>query len=297
MPLYSATAVVKDYKVYVAGASGPQKEAKNRVFVYDISTDCWSTLPDPDVNLAVHEVIGGKLTLVGGRQTSDNKCSKRLLSFNESTYKWTAHFPDMLEPRSRCSVVIHNSSVIVAGGIGTNNKCLTSIEVMSITEPCWKQVATHLPFGMWNMSATICNDEIFIIGFAHYKLRYGKAYKLAVSNIVNSPYAKVCEWEELHIPSSSATTTIVPYTSPPMIVGGSNTSGNFDSTADINIYNCTTGTWSVVGKLTTSRAYSIVAAVDDNAIIVIGGCSKAKNFDKCNESSMTTVEIGQAVAI
>ena len=59
------------------------------------------------------------------------------------------------------------------------------------------------------------------------------------------------------------------------------------------------GTWSVVGELTTQRAYSIVAAVDDNAIIVIGGCSKSKKFDECSASSMrlTTVEIRQVVAV
>ena len=299
VPLYSATAVVKNYKAYVAGFSGPRKEARYKVYVYDIYTDHWSHLPNPDVNLATHEIIGRMLTLVGGRQNSDNKWSKRLLSFDESSGSWIRYFPDMLVARSRCSVVIHKSNVIVAGGTTTNNECLSSIEVMNVTDHklFWKKVATHLPFPMWNMSATICNDEMFIIGCAHYKWRYGKAYKLAVSSIVNSLFVEVCSWKELYMPSTAATTTIVPYSSPPMIVGGSKTSGSFDSITDIHVYNAATRTWEVVGKLNTGRAYSVVAAVDKKAIIVIGGCSRAKSFDECTASSMKTVEIGQVVAI
>ena len=297
MPLYAATAVVKDYKVYIAGSSGRHEETKRKVFEYDISENRWSTLPDPGVNLAAHEVIDGMLTLVGGRHNLDNKCSKQLFSFDESTRSWIKKFPDMSQPRNRCSVVIYNNNVIVAGGTSTNNNCLNSIEVMCIThcdhyhKLCWREVATRLPFRMWNMSTTICDNDMFIIGCAHYNFRYGKAYKLAVSNILNSPFAEV--WKELHLPSSATTTTVVPYTFPPVIVGGN--SSNFNSIADVSIYDIATDTWSVVGKLKTGRAYPTVAAVDDKAIIVIGGCSKVKNFDKCSTSSLKTVEIGQVV--
>ena len=132
---------------------------------------------------------------------------------------------------------------------------------------------------------------MFIMGCAYYNFWYGKAYKLAVSNILNSPFAEI--WKELHLSSSATTTIVVPYTFPPVIVGGN--SSNFNSIADVSIYDTATDTWSVVDKLKTGRAYPIVAAVDDKAIIVIGGCSKVKNFDKSSTSSLKTVEIGQVV--
>ena len=134
MPLYSATAVVKDYKAYIAGSSGPDEEAKYKVFVYDISENSWSTLPDLTVILAVHEIIEGRLTLVVGQKSSTNERSKQLFSFNETSRSWVSHFPDMLKPRNRCSVVTHGNSVIVAGGTNTGDVCLSSIKVMSITE-------------------------------------------------------------------------------------------------------------------------------------------------------------------
>jgi len=291
MPLYSATAVVKAYKVYIAGCSGPDDDAKYKVFVYDISENTWSALPDPNVLLAVHEIIGGWLTLVGGRHCSTNERSKRLFSYNEARRSWINHFPDMLKPRNRCSVVIHDDSAIVAGGTTTGDVCLDSIEVMSISELRWREVATHLPFTMWNMSTTICNNEMYIIGYAGSdNMRYQAAYKLAVSDIENSISPKV--WKKLHSPPR-ARTTVVPYSYTPLIIGGND--NNFNSVVDVSVYNVSIDSWSLVGMLKTPRAYSIVAAVDDNAIIVIGGCHEAKNLTTCKASAIKLVEIGQAV--
>ena len=291
LPLYSATAVVKDYKAYVAGSSGPDEEAKYKVFVYDVADNSWSTLPDAGVLLAVHEIIGGRLTLVGGRESSDNGRSKRLLSYNESTQSWVSCFPDMLKPRNRCSVLTHGNSVIVAGGTTSGDACLSSIEVMSLTELRWREVATHLPFTMWNMSTTICNNEMYIIGYAGSdNMRYQAAYKLAISDIENSTSAR--NWKKLHSPPR-ARTAVVPYTFPPMIIGGNESS--FSSVVDASVYNVDNDTWNLVDMLKTPRAYCIVAAVDDNAIIVIGGCHKAQNLTTCKATAIKTVEIGQAV--
>ena len=89
-------------------------------------------------------------------------------------------------------MVTHGNSVIVAGGTTTDDTCLSSIEVMSINELRWREMATQLPFTMWNMSTTICNNYMYIIGYARSDNMYCQiAYKLAVSDIENSATAKV----------------------------------------------------------------------------------------------------------
>ena len=80
---------------------------------------------------------------------------------------------------------------------------------------------------------------------------------------------------------------------PPLIVGGND--NTFNGVVDVSIYNVATDTWNLVDRLKTARAYSIVAAVDDNAIIVIGGCHEARNLTTCKASAIKTVEIRQAV--
>ena len=287
-PIYSATAVVHNYKVYVAGCSGSDEDVHYKVFMYDIAKNQWSTLPDPKQSLAVHEIIGGLLTLVGGQDRNTDEVSKSLSSYDESSQNWMNYFPDMLIARSRCSVVKYGDYVIVAGG-DTEEECVSTIEVMSIIEKRWREVATRLPCPMWNMSTTICNNEMFIIGFAgDDNMRHVSSYKLSVNEIINSTTAR--SWSTLQSPSR-ARTTVVPYFNQPLIVGGSDTI--FNAVADISM--CIMGSWILVDTLKTSRAYSIVAAVDDNAIIVIGGCQKAKNRTACLGSAMATVEIGQAV--
>ena len=101
-------------------------------------------------------------------------------------------------------------------------------------------------------------------------MHYQIAYKLAFSDIENSSTTKV--WKKLYSPPR-ARTTILPYAFPPLIVGDND--NNFNGVVDVSIYNVTTDTWSLVDMLKMARAYSIVAAVDDNAVIVIGGYHEA----------------------
>jgi len=238
----------------------------------------------------VHGIIGDRFTLVGGQDCDTDEVSKSLSSYDESSQTWIKHFPDMLNPRNRCSVVKYASDVIVAGGTN-NDECLSSIEVMNITEMRWIEVATRLPCPMWNMSTTICNNEMYIVGYAgEDNMRHKGVYKLSASKIVSSNTAN--SWKPLPLPRR-ARTTVVPYSNPLLIIGGND--ALFDSVADIYMYNVESQTWTLVDSLKTPRAYTIVATIDDNTIIVIGGCHKAKNRTACMESAIATVEIGQAV--
>ena len=171
MPLYSATAVFKDYKAYIVHTGGPDKVAKFQVFVMIF-------LSGQSMLLAVHEITGGRLTLVGGSETT-NKHSKRLFSFIETNGLWASHFPDMPKPHNRCSVVTHSNNVIIAGGTIIGDACSSSIEVMSITELSWREVASQLLLMLCNMLTIVCNiyNGMYIIGYAgsdnmHYQVAY-----------------------------------------------------------------------------------------------------------------------------
>ena len=50
--------------------------------------------------------------------------------------------------------------------------------------------------------------------------------------------------------------------------------------------------WWSVGSLSSARHLVAIAAVDDNAIVVIGGCTKGK--PERHSSSLTVVELGEA---
>ena len=78
-----------------------------------------------------------------------------------------------------------------------------------------------------------------------------------------------------------------------MVVGGEDTTGTI-STADIKMYENSNKSWKKIGSLTAARSRAIVAAVYNNAIITIGGCTKADTMANARSSSLTVVELGQA---
>ena len=76
-----------------------------------------------------------------------------------------------------------------------------------------------------------------------------------------------------------------------MVVGGNDTTGT--PTADIKMYDNSNKSWKKVGSLSSARCSVGVAAVYNNAIITIGGCTKADTVANAKSSSLTVVELGQ----
>ena len=71
-------------------------------------------------------------------------------------------------------------------------------------------------------------------------------------------------------------TLLIPNSCPVVVLGGSN--ANWTSpTTDIKIYDSSNNVWENTQSLLTSgRAMAAVAAVNDNAIFVIGWCTNGK---------------------
>ena len=78
-----------------------------------------------------------------------------------------------------------------------------------------------------------------------------------------------------------------------MVVGGEDTTAT-TLTADIKMYDNSNKSWKKIGSLSSARSRVAVAAVYNNAIVVIGGCTKANTLANAKSSSLTVVELGQA---
>jgi len=72
-----------------------------------------------------------------------------------------------------------------------------------------------------------------------------------------------------------------------VVVGG-------EGTADIKMYDNSNRSWKKIGSLSSARSRVAIAAVYNNGIIVIGGCTKGGSVAICKSSSLTVVELGQA---
>ena len=131
---------------------------------------------------------------------------------------------------------------------------------------------------------------------------------ISMSGGCKIPVADITSPVEQHITWTNITTisrfdvALVPNSSPPIVIGGHMMRSSQDANKDpklrkdttankIEMYDDSSKRWKKIDSLSFARTATGVAAVGNNAIVVIGGCTDANNFSL---SAVTTVELGQA---
>ena len=300
VPLYASYAAIQHHKIYVTVGISPVNNAYDQVYEYNINTDQWGQLPPSGQYCGIPHIIGGRLAIIGGCLSATKKRTNKVSTFDEDSQTWTSYYPDLLSVRSKPGVVSHLEHVIVAGGDKGNyaDERVTQddIEVLNwIENSHWRKVSIKLPVPMYSFTPTISDDHLLIVGYSYTNGVNKNAYKIPVANITASidqqhnsdPPTK---WTELTAADHWAT-ALVPSSSPPVVVGGKNTTGTIP-TADIKMNS--NKSWKKIGSLSSARCRVAVAAVYNNAIVVIGGCTNGDNLANAKSSSLTVVELGQA---
>ena len=304
-PLSGAYVAVQHHKIYVTGNS-PVEDAKHQVYVYDINTDQWGQLPPSGHYYGIPHIIGGKLVIIGGRLSATKKRTNKVSTFDEDSQSWTSYYPDLLSVRSKPGVVSHQEHVIVSGGVRSTSEdddtdiTQDNIEVLNWIENLhWRKVSIKLPVPMWGFTPTIISDDhLLIVGYRIANMKKDKsAYKIPVANITASGDKQhnsdtPTKWTELTA-TDHWKAALVPSSSPPVVVGGQDTTDTI-GTADIKMYDNSNKSWKKIGSLSSARSSVAVAAVYNNAIIIIGGCTKEGSMANAKSSSVTVVELGQA---
>ena len=296
-PLFDAYVTVQHHKIYATGNSSVEN-AEHQVYVYDINTDQWGQLPPSGHYYGIPHIIGRKLVIIGGRLSATKKMTNKVSTFDEDSLIWTSYYPDLLSVRSRPGVVSHLEHVIVAGGGLDDDTDHDDFEIFNwIENSHWRKVSIKLPVPMYGFTPTISDDHLLIVGYSGDNIRDKSAYKIPVANITASIDQQhnsdtPTKWSK----STSAdhwNTALVPSSSPPVVVGGQHKTGTI-STADIKMYDNSNKSWKKIGSLSSARSRVAVAAVYNNAIIIIGGCTKGDTQTNTESSSVMVVELGQA---
>jgi len=304
-PMYYPYVAVQDKKVYVAGGDSPDDDTEHQVYVYDVNTDHWGQLPPSGHYYGIPHIIGGKLVIIGGRLSATKKMTNKVSTFDETSQTWTSYYPDLLSVRSKPGVVTHLKHVIVAGGgIIVNNAIVIydDIEVLNWVENShWRKVSISLPVPMYGFTPIIADDHYIIVGYyggggVDTNVNNG-AYKVPVDDITRSgDQQKTSDTPTKWITMTPAThqcTALVPSSSSPVVVvGGNDLSGS--TTSDIKMYDDSNKSWRKIASLPSARTTVAIATINNNAIIVIGGCTKGGSKDIHKSSSLTVVESGQA---
>jgi len=289
--MYGASVVVDDNYVYATAGSAPEDETKNNVYCYDVITDQWNTLPPPGHHCGILCIVDNKLSIFGG----DSPFTSKVSTYNRDTNTWNSYYPNMIQKRFQPGVVTHCNHVIVMGGEYKPAKYHDNIEIMNWRQQSpWREVSTELPVPMWAIKPTIAGEHLLIVGYDHAGGRDKRTYQLPVASITplsSSSDQVASQWEELS-PAPHYDTVTVPYSNPPLIIGG-DVKGV--PTSDISLYDTSKKSWIPVDTLTTARSCVGVATINSNTIIVIGGCTDIHGVSRSMSSSLPILEIGHFV--
>uniref|UniRef100_A0A3B4AKL9 BTB domain-containing protein n=1 Tax=Periophthalmus magnuspinnatus TaxID=409849 RepID=A0A3B4AKL9_9GOBI len=118
----------------IAGKDLQTNESLDTVMCYDVE---WSETKKLPLKIHGHSVVShkGLVYCIGGK-TDDNKALNKMFAYNHKQSEWK-ELAGMKTPRSMFAAVIHNGSIVVAGGV--NEDGLTSTcEAYNFTSNKWE---------------------------------------------------------------------------------------------------------------------------------------------------------------
>ena len=291
--MYWAYAVIIGMMVYVAGGNTYNGDAVEHVYRFDIENNKWdNNLPPLNCHHCVPVVLEGKLSVIGGRESRSRLISNKVNTYNEDSNQWVAIYPDMNQPRYRPAVVTNKIHVIVLGGkIKERSKLTDSIEVMNVKNKQWITLNTHLPNKMYDVSVTIADGLIWIVGYDNGKKRSNEVVTISVNDLIYQTTEKH-SWKVLNIRSNEAYfKTAVSISSDFLVFFGGFDQQN-KAISSVMVFNPKTHSWNEVAALSSPRAHCAVAQLPGGrGMIVIGGCRMAKDHSQCSSSCLQTTEV------
>ena len=266
--------VVDGNTVYVV------KSSTVNIYSYDVISDSWSQLPD-----CVHEncsmtVINGCLTTVGGGSYPNYSNELFSLIGKGSGRRWTQQFPPMPTKRRLTTSLCTGTALIVAGGRGEGAGNLSTVEVMDTETRQWS-TAADLPQPMYYASATVCGDQLYMLGGVESGHYVKSVYTCLVSALLQSciPSPLEAKFQRTSLEDKAGVWRKVadlPVTQSScesfhgrLLAVGGNESGK--TTTAVFMYNSTTNSWEIISHMIADRCRCFTAVLPNNQLMVVGG--------------------------
>ena len=197
-------AVVHNQRVFVCG----EQRGDQRVQIYDVKTNKWSTLPPSPYSLSGATIINDQLTLIGGWDTRGYHTSKLVTWTGE---EWLELYPPMHTAQTDPGVLAIGDLVIVSGGFGANGK-VDTIEFLDIKNRKWIQSNMKLPRPLSGHHMALCGEYIYIYYYNGYFWRMNKKNFMASLTTNDVHY-----WEQFK--NAPWDSSLLQYSTLPVIVG------------------------------------------------------------------------------
>ena len=261
------------------------------MFTYTVSTNSWSRLPGSPVTNCPSVIISNLLTLVGGHyiHTVTNKLFS--LTGEGNDQRWTEEFPSMPTKRCYSTALCTGTVLIIAGGRSKDEHPLRTVEVLNTETRQWS-TAADLPQPVWEASAAVCGDQVYILGETD---KYPCMYKCSVAILIQSCKSFLAGLRNRGATVWKVAAPPVTLTTCVSIHGRLLAIGGWDpddkSTTTVHMYNPTTDSWEVISHMGTPRWHCVAAVLPNNQLMVVGGyTSGCAGYTETDSVEFATVE-------
>ena len=234
-------------------------DCSTSVYQYEWRTEKWEKLPSCPFKNSGLVIIHAKLTCVGGRDGYHH--TNKLLTLQQR--KWVEEYPPMNTARYSPAVVsTFGENVIVIGGWGSGSWTAT-VELFQVKSRRWYKL-TDLPQPLSYPSATICGDELYVIG------RDTNGYLCCLQALpssdqpITSPLT--LSWKPLP-PIQVTFSTAATLCGQLILIGGRRRYGSPVK----SIHQLVDGRWEEIGSMATGRYWCLVVSPSPDKFIIVGG--------------------------
>ena len=233
----------------------------NSPYQYECSTEEWMELPScpyPNSGLAI---IDSELTTLGGGVRAC-RVTNQLFTLRQG--EWVEVYPPMNTARSKPAIVSTSDGdyLIVIGGRGSGRARTATVELFQVKSRRWYTL-TDLPQLFFHLSATICGDQLHVIGYV------GEGYSCSLQSLpsndrpITSPLT--LSWKPLP-PLPVKESTAATLCGQLVLIGGRQVLSTVNS-----IHQLVEGQWVEIGSMTSGRWLCLAVSPSPDRILIVGG--------------------------
>ena len=232
----------------------------NSFYQYECSTEKWMELPSCPYKNSGLAIIDSELTTVGGGDGAGRPTNK-LFTLRQG--KWVEVYPPMNTARSSPAVVsTSDGDYLIVIGVYDSGAATATVELFQVKSRRWYSL-TDLPQPLQYLSATICGDQLHVIGGD------GDGYSCSLQSLpsndrpITSPLT--LSWKPLP-PLPVELSTDATLCGQLVLIGGMQGMSPVNS-----IHQLVEGQWVEIGSMTSVRSWCLAVSPSPDMILIVGG--------------------------
>ena len=277
----------------VSGTTVYFYHTSDEIRAYDTTSNNWTSLPSPPHMEYSLAVVNNKLTAIGGGYFLHYTNKLYSLAGQGIDLSWIEDFKPMPTRRASTTALTTGTALIVAGGKKTGSifgdASTQVVEVMNTDTHQWS-VASHFPTCLYDASATVCDDSIYVVGMRQPAAPSEKSgallptkevYTCSVNDLLQSCSRPLVAfiasalflsgksvWKRVaDLPVTEA--ACVTFHGRLLTIGGRDSEG--DATTTVHMYDPATNSWEAISHMSTPRIKCFAAVLPDDRVMVVGG--------------------------